>query len=105
MKQDVPAPYLDRKGLAPRRGAFLAKDGKTTCIPAVDADGKLWSMQYIQEDGTKRFAKNSRKEGCFHPVGGMDALRTAPAIVIAEGYATAGSISDADFHLLNHPKI
>lgn len=41
-------------------------------------------MQYIQEDGTKRFAKNSRKEGCFHPVGGMDALRTAPAIVIAE---------------------
>ena len=95
MKQDVPTPYLDRKGLAPRRGAFLAKDGKTTCIPAVDADGKLWSMQYIQEDGTKRFAKNSRKEGCFHPVGGMDALRTAPAIVIAEGYATAGSISDA----------
>ena len=75
--------------------SFLATDGKTTCIPAVDADGKLWSMQYIQEDGTKRFAKNNRKEGCFHPVGGMDALRTAPAIVIAEGYATAGSISDA----------
>ena len=98
MKQDVPTPYLDRKGLAPRRGAFWAKDGKTTCIPAVDADGKLWSMQYIQEDGTKRFVKNSRKEGCFHPVGGMDALRTAPAIVIAEGYSTAGSISDAISH-------
>ena len=31
-------------------------------------------------------------------VGGMDALRTAPAIVIAEGYATAGSISDAIGH-------
>ena len=98
MKQDVPIPYLDRKGLAPRRGAFLATDGKTTCIPAVGADGKLWSMLYIQEDGTKRFAKNSRKEGCFHPVGGMDALRSAPAIVIAEGYATAGSISDAIGH-------
>lgn len=98
MKQAVPTPYLDKKGLAPRRGVFLAEDGKTTCIPAVDADGKLWSMQYIQEDGTKRFAKNGRKEGCFHPVGGMDALRTAPAIVIAEGYATAGSISDAIGH-------
>lgn len=24
--------------------SFLATDGKTTCIPAVDADGKLWSM-------------------------------------------------------------
>ena len=31
-------------------------------------------------------------------MGGMDALRTAPAIVIAEGYATAGSISDAIGH-------
>lgn len=55
-------------------------------------------MQYIQEDGIKRFAKNSRKEGCFHPVSGMDALRTAPVIVMAEGYATAGSISDAIGH-------
>jgi len=35
-------------------------------------------MQYIQENGTKRFAKNSRKEGCFHSVGGMDALAAAP---------------------------
>ena len=34
----------------------------------------------------------------FPPCGGMDALRTAPAIVIAEGYATAGSISDAIGH-------
>lgn len=62
MKQDVPTPYLDRKGLAPRRGVFFATDGKTTCIPAVDADGKLWSMQYIQEDGTKRFAKNAARK-------------------------------------------
>jgi phage/plasmid primase-like uncharacterized protein len=50
-------------------------------------------MQYIQEDGTKRFAKDSRKEGCFHAVGGLDALAKAPALVIAEGYATAGSLS------------
>jgi putative DNA primase/helicase len=26
-------------------------------IPATDADGKQWTMQYIQEDDTKRFAK------------------------------------------------
>ncbi len=52
-------------------------------------------MQYTWEDGTKRFAKNSRKEGCFHAVGGMDELSRAPAIVIAEGYATACSLSEA----------
>jgi putative DNA primase/helicase len=36
-------------------------------------------MQYIQPDGTKRFAKDSRREGCFNPVGGMEALRKALA--------------------------
>lgn len=55
-------------------------------------------MQYIQPDGVKRFAKDSRREGCFHPVGGMDALRKAPAIVIAEGYATAASIKESLGH-------
>ena len=95
MRENVATPYLEKKGLGARKGVFLGEDGKTTCIPAFDADGKLWTMQYIQEDGTKRFAKNGRKEGCFTVAGGgMDALRNAPAIVIAEGYATAGSISD-----------
>ena len=30
-------------------------------VPGYDVDGKLWTIQYIKEDGTKRFAKNSRK--------------------------------------------
>jgi phage/plasmid primase-like uncharacterized protein len=55
-------------------------------------------MQYIQPDGVKRFAKDSRREGCFNPVGGMDSLKKAPAIVIAEGYATAASIKEALGH-------
>src|SRR3546814_18808495 len=50
------------------------------------------------EDGTKRFAKDSKKEGCFHPVGGMDALAAAPALVIAEGYATAASLAEGLGH-------
>ena len=88
-------------------------------------------MQYIQEDGTKRFAKNSRKEGCFHPVGGMDALRTATAGSISDaiGHATVAAFDsgnlmavatalkdkypdkaviiagDDDLHLLNHPNV
>jgi putative DNA primase/helicase len=35
---------------------------------------------------------HSRKEGCFHAVGGLDALAKAPALVIGEGYATASSL-------------
>ena len=86
-----PTPYLRDKGIRVHAGVFTDRDGKTTCIPAFDVDGKQWTMQYIQEDGTKRFAKDSRKEGCFHVVGGMDALARAPALVISEGYATAAT--------------
>lgn len=88
-------PYMQAKGIEAQAGVLTDKEGQKTYIPATDVDGKQWSMQYIQEDGTKRFAKDSRKEGCFHVVGGMDALAQAPALVIGEGYATASSLSES----------
>lgn len=90
-----PTPYLAGKGIRPHAGALTDKDGQETYIPAFDTDGKQWTMQYIQEDGTKRFAKDSRKDGCFHPVGGMEALAAAPVLVVSEGYATAASNAEA----------
>lgn len=90
-----PTPYMQAKGIEPQPGVLTDKEGQKTYIPATDVNGKQWSMQYIQEDGTKRFAKDSRKEGCFHVVGGMDALTKAPALVIGEGYATASSLSES----------
>jgi len=84
----APTTYMQTKGIEPQAGVFTDKEGRETYIPATDTDGKQWTMQYIQEDGTKRFAKDSRKEGCFHAVGGLDALAKAPALVIGEGYAT-----------------
>lgn len=91
-------PYQETKGLALQKGVFVGTDGKTTCLPAQDALGKIWTMQYIQEDGTKRFAKDARKEGCFHCVGGMDALAKTPVLVISEGYATASTLATALGH-------
>jgi phage/plasmid primase-like uncharacterized protein len=88
-------PYLHDKGIQAHAGALTDAEGQKTYLPAIDASGKPWTMQYIQPDGTKRFAKDSRKEGCFHPVGGLEALAAAPALVIAEGYATAASLSEA----------
>ena len=90
-----PTPYLQAKGIAPQAGVWTDQEGLTLYVPATDANGKLWTMQYIQEDGTKRFAKDSRKEGCFHAIGGLQALARAPALVIGEGYATAGSLSQS----------
>lgn len=92
---EQPTPYLNAKGIQVHDGVLTDKEGQKTYIPAFDAGGKQWTMQYIQEDGTKRFAKDSRKEGCFHPVGGMDAVASAPALIVAEGYATAAQVAEA----------
>ena len=88
-----PTAYMQAKGIEPQPGVFTDREGQKTYIPATDVDGKQWTMQYIREDGSKRFAKNSRKEVCFHVIGGLDALAKAPVLVIGEGYATAGSLS------------
>lgn len=90
-----PTPYMQAKGVQPQVGVLTDKEGLKTYIPAFDVTGKQWTMQYIQEDGTKRFAKDSRKEGCFHVVGGLEALEKAPAVVVSEGYATASSLSQS----------
>ncbi|MDI1232516.1 MAG: DUF5710 domain-containing protein [Methylobacter sp.] len=63
-------------------------------VPAYDVKGTVWTAQTIQSSGRKMFAKDGRKEGCFHVIGDFDALAKAPAIVIAEGFATAGSLSE-----------
>jgi putative DNA primase/helicase len=69
-------------------------------VPGYDVEGKLWTIQYIKEDGTKRFAKNSRKHGCFHVVGAPNAavalqnIAMSPVVVIAEGYATAATLAE-----------
>jgi putative DNA primase/helicase len=93
-----PTSYMQAKGIAPKPGVFTDRDSRTTYIPAIDANGKQWTMQYIRDDGTKRFAKDSRKEGCFHPIGGLEAIAKAPAVVISEGYATAASLAEVLGH-------
>ena len=75
----------------PDKLVFTAGD---LLVPAHDANGTVWTAQTIQSSGRKMFAKDSRKEGCFHVIGGFDALAKAPAIVMGEGFATAGSLSE-----------
>ncbi|PTQ87294.1 zincin-like metallopeptidase domain-containing protein [Nitrosomonas ureae] len=74
-------------------------------LAAQDVHGQIWSVQTIQPSGAKLFAAGSKKENNFHVVGGesqgLIALDAAPAIVIAEGYATADTLSQA----LNYPVI
>jgi len=61
-------------------------------VPMRDNEGKLWSLQTIDPDGTKSFHKGGRVEGCHVLLGELKA--DSPAI-IAEGYATAATIHQA----------
>jgi len=69
--------------------SFLMFKAGSIAIPLRDAAGKLWSLQAINEQGTKLFPKYGRKAGCYHVLG-----EQAGAAVIgeAEGYATAASV-------------
>ncbi|MBC7953615.1 MAG: DUF1738 domain-containing protein [Rhodospirillaceae bacterium] len=91
-------PYLAGKGVG-AHGVKVDGAGKLV-IPARDADGKLWTVQFASADG-KRWLKDSQKAGGMHVVeptgkGTLDSLTPhGGAVVIAEGYATAARIFDA----------
>ncbi len=88
-------PYQQNKGISIIKGVLTDREGKRTYIPAQDINGKAWTIQYIHEDGTKRFPKGGKKEGCFHVVGGMDALAKAPILAVGEGYATMTTATES----------
>jgi len=89
--------YHEAKGIEPLPGVPV-RNGDLL-VAGYDVEGKLWTIQYIKEDGTKRFARESRKHGCFHVVGaansieGLQKLGNSPVIAIAEGYATAATVA------------
>lgn len=81
--------YLKRKGIT---GQFTRVDGDMLLIPMY-ADGKMWGVQTIDEDGCKLFKAGGRKKGCFCPLTTADESKAL--IAIAEGYATAASVREA----------
>ncbi len=88
-----PTQYLLNKEIDVYPGLATDKDNKTTYVPGYDENGKQWTTQYIKEDGQKGFEKGAKKTGCFHVVGGQEALNNSPVIIISEGYATAATIT------------
>ena len=78
----------------PDKLVFTAGD---LLLPAIDINGEVQSVQTIQPNGTKRFVKDGAKQELFHVVGSKkpDDLAKVTVIVIAEGYATADSLSRA----------
>ena len=84
-------PYLRRKGIK----VHCSKQfGKTLVLPIYDvATGKLVNLQFISEDGSKRFLKGGRSKGCAILL--AERGERLDSIFEAEGFATAASIREA----------
>lgn len=83
-------PYLFRKSIRPHDS--LRQLGKQLIIP-VYIEGKLTSLQFIKEDGSKLFLKDGEIFGGYCLLG-----EPAKVVCIAEGYATGYSIHEVTGH-------
>ena len=79
-------PYLQRKGV---RAHGICQSGDKLVIPLRDG-GELHSLQFIGDDGAKRYLPGGRVSGCYFSIGRPDGR-----ICVAEGYATGATIHEA----------
>ncbi|MCR2831231.1 toprim domain-containing protein [Acidithiobacillus ferrooxidans] len=80
-------PYLLKKQIMP---GIARQSGASLVLPVVDFSGALHGLQFIDEQGGKRFISGMAKQGHFIPTGkAPDGTRT---LYIAEGWATAATI-------------
>ena len=78
--------YLERKKV----DHFNLKEYKSNLvIPLYDNYGKIWTLQFIDREGNKRFLSGGRKKGCYFVIG---SLENAEKAFICEGYATGATI-------------
>jgi putative DNA primase/helicase len=82
-------PYLERKKVL-SYGLRISSDG-VLMIPLYDKQLTIVGIQYINDDGSKKFLTGSKKSGSFFILG-QEILKTSDIINYAEGYATAASI-------------
>ena len=82
-------PYLKTKAV--QAHGDLTMYGDLLQVPFRDSAGRLWSIQHIFNDGSKRYLSGGRIRGCFHTLSD----RKDGPIIIAEGYATAATCHEA----------
>ena len=87
--------YLKRKQISLGNARVNEYKGRRSLVvPLVDsfsADTKIKSLQFIQEDGEKYFAKDYQRYEYFYVASKYDTQKDR--IIICEGYATAQSLT------------
>ena len=82
-------PYLEKKQVL-SYGLKVNASGQLV-IPLYDKQMTVVGLQYIDQDGSKKFLTGSKKSGSFFILG-KEILKTSDIINYAEGYATAASV-------------
>lgn len=100
-------PYLAKKRMD---AAGLRQSGTLLLVPMCDEAGRLWNLQSIAPDGTKRFLRGGRINGLFTIIG--DFTQETSEAVFVEGYATGSTVQRATglpaivtFNTANMPKV
>ncbi len=95
-------PYIVRKHIPCFTEECLRynPDMKSLAVPLKDIDGQLMSIQWIPEDGEKRFFVDASTDGLFWSVW-LDTLDKNPkeVILLGEGFATMAKV----FQLMKKP--
>lgn len=78
-------PYLTRKKI--KGSGLKITVSRSLIIPLRDVNGKIWTLEYITEQGKKFMMKSGLKKGRFYMFG-----KPAKRLFLCEGYATAESV-------------
>ena len=86
-------PYLEKKGI---KSISLKLHNKSLVVPIYNTHGSIRSLQYIQEDGTKRFVSAGQVQGNVFLIGtDFNSLGKIATLVVVEGMATGVSVYEA----------
>ena len=89
-------PYLERKKVL-SYGLKMAEDGRLM-LPMLDEHLAVVGLQYIDDEGEKRFLTGSKKAGSFFILG-QEILKSTDTIYYTEGYATGADV----YRDMSHP--
>jgi len=79
----------DKDSYKEKGGWFLYLKKGVIAVPVRDETGRLFNLQFIFEDGGKKFIKKGRTSGCFHLIAASEG---SGWLLVTEGYATAASL-------------
>lgn len=82
-------PYCKRKNIDQLYGCKVL-DFDTLLVPVKDINGSITGLQFINEDGEKKFLTGSKIDGCFHQIGEIET-----EVLICEGFATGATLHKA----------